>query len=160
MEQNQDSTLFGMSVDQTGKSHLAEAAKWAKFLSIMGFIGCGLIVLIGVFFGSFFSMFSGQLGQNNPYNDMPVSSTGFGATMAVLYVIIALIYFFPCLFLFRFATKMKTALAANDQETLNTSFRNLKATFRFIGILTLIGLCFWVLALIFGLLGAATGGGI
>jgi Family of unknown function (DUF5362) len=157
MEQNQDSTLFGMSVDQTGRTHLAEAAKWAKFLSIMGFIGCGLIVLIGVFFGSFFSMFSGKLNQASPYGDMPASG-GFGAAMAIMYVIIALIYFFPCLFLFRFATKMKTALASNDQETLNTSFQNLKATFRFIGILTLIGLCFWILALIVGLLGAATGG--
>ena len=157
MEQNQDSALFGMSVDQTGKSHLAEAAKWAKFLSIMGFIGCGLIVLIGVFFGSFFSMFSGQLNRNSPYGDMPASG-GFGAIAAIMYIVIALIYFFPCLFLYRFATKMKTALATNDLETLNTSFQNLKATFRFIGILTLIGLCFWVLALIFGLLGAATAG--
>ncbi len=157
MEQNQDSTLFEMSLDQTGRAHLTEAAKWAKFLSIMGFIGCGLIVLIGVFFGSFFSTFSGELNRNSPYGDMATSG-GFGAVAAIMYIVIALIYFFPCLFLFRFATKMKTALAANDLESLNNSFQNLKATFRFIGILTLIGLCFWVLALIFGLLGAATGG--
>ncbi|MEP7371794.1 MAG: DUF5362 family protein [Chitinophagaceae bacterium] len=156
MEQNQDSALFGMSVDQTGKTHLAEAAKWAKFLSIIGFVACGFIVLIGIFFGSFFSMFSGQLNRNSPYGDMPASGA-LGTAMAIIYVIIALIYFFPCLFLFRFATKMKAALISNDQETLNTSFQNLKATFRFIGILTLIGLCFWVLALIVGLLGAATG---
>ena len=157
MEQNQDSTLFEMSLDQTGRAHLTEAAKWAKFLSIMGFIGCGLIVLIGVFFGSLFNTLSGELNRNSPYGDMPTSG-GFGAFAAIMYIVIALIYFFPCLFLFRFATKMKTALAANDQETLNNSFQNLKATFRFIGILTLIGLCFWVLALIIGLLGAATGG--
>lgn len=159
MEQNQDSGLFGMSVDQISRTHLSEAAKWAKFLSIMGFIGCGLIVLVGVFFGSFFSTFSSDLNRNSPYGDMPASG-GFGAIAAVMYIIIALIYFFPCLFLFRFATRMKTALASNDQETLNTSFQNLKATFRFIGILTLIGLCFWVLALVFGLLGAATAGSV
>lgn len=156
MEQNQDSTLFGISVDQTSRTHLAEAAKWAKFLSIMGFIACGLIVLIGVFFGSFFSRFSGELNQNSQYGDLPASG-GLGAIAAVMYIIIALIYFIPCLFLFRFATRLKTALASNDQEILNSSFQNLKATFRFIGILTLIGLCFWVLALVFGLLGAATG---
>jgi hypothetical protein len=159
MEQNQDSTLFGMSLDQTGKTQLAEAAKWAKFLSIMGFIFCGLIVLMGVFFGSFFSMFSGELNRNSPYGDIS-ASRGVGAMAAIMYILMALIYFFPCLFLFRFATKMKTALASNDQETLNTSFQNLKATFRFIGILTIILLSFWVLALIFGLLGAATGGSV
>ncbi len=158
MEQNQDSSLFGMSVDQTSKTHLAEAAKWAKFLSIMGFIGCGLIVLIGVFFGSFFSMFSSQLNQPGPYGDISAASSGFGAVMAIMYIIMALIYFFPGLFLFRFATKMKTALTSNDQETLTASFQNLEATFRFFGILVLIGLCFFVLSLIVSLLGAATGG--
>ena len=158
MEQNQDSSLFGINVDQSGKSHLADAAKWAKFLAVMGFIGCGLIVIIGIFFGSFFSMFSSQMGGNNPYNELPVSSTGFGSIMAVLYIIIALIYFFPCLYLFRFATKMKTALASNDQLVLNTSFQNLKAAFRFVGIMMIIGLSFWILAVIVGLLGAATGG--
>lgn len=156
MEQNQDSSLFGINVDQTGKTHLAEAARWAKFLSILGFIMCGFIVLIGLFFGTFISMFSSQYGSN-PYNELPTSSTGFGATMAVLYIIIALIYFIPCLFLFRFATKMKAALVANDQEVLNNSFQNLKASFRYVGIVTIVMLAFWVLALIVGLLGVATG---
>jgi len=158
MEQNQDSSLFGMSVDHTARTHLAEAAKWAKFLSIMGFIFCGFIVLVGIFFGSFISMFTPRYGGNSPYNDIATTSTAFGTTMAILYIAIALIYFFPCLFLFRFATKMKTALASNDQEVLNTSFLNLKASFRFIGIIMIVMLAFWVLALIVGLLGAATGG--
>jgi len=157
MEHQQDSSLFGMNIDQAGKTHLGEAARWAKFLSVMGFIGCGLVVLIGVFFGSFFNNFASGFGRNNPYGDVSPMA-GMGAVMAVVYIIIALIYFFPCLFLYRFATKMKTALASDDQETLNASFQNLKATLRFIGILTLIGVCFWVLAFIVGLLGAATGG--
>lgn len=157
MEHQQDSSLFGMNIDQAGKSHLGEAARWAKFLSVMGFIGCGLVVLIGVFFGSFFNNFASGFGRNSPYSEVSPMA-GMGAVMAVVYIIIALIYFFPCLFLYRFATKMKTALASDDQETLNASFQNLKATLRFIGILTLIGVCFWVLAFIVGLLGAATGG--
>lgn len=156
MEQNQDSSLFGINVDQTAKSHLAEAAKWAKFLSIMGFIFCGFIVLIGLFFGTFVSMFSSQYGENNPYNDLP-TSTGFGASMAVLYIVIALIYFFPCLFLFRFSVKMKAALASNDQEVLNTAFHNLKASFRYVGIIMIVMLALWALALIIGVLGVATG---
>lgn len=158
MDQNQGTSLFGLSVDQTSKVHLSEAARWAKFLAIMGFIGCGLIVIIGLFFGSFFSMFtSGQYERTSPYGDIGTSA-GVGATVAILYILIALVYFFPCLFLFRFSTKMRAALAANDQEALNGSFQNLKATFRFIGIITLIILVFWVLAFIIGLLGAATGG--
>jgi hypothetical protein len=124
MEHQQDSSLFGMNIDQAGKNHLGEAARWAKFLSVMGFIGCGLVVLIGVFFSSFFNNMASGFGQNNPYGDISATK-GMGAVLGVFYIIIALIYFFPCLFLFRFATKMKTALASDDQETLNASFQNL-----------------------------------
>ncbi len=155
MEQNQDSSLFGINVDQVGRSHLGEAARWAKFLAIMGFIFCGLIVLMGVFFGSFMGILSSRSG-GNPYGDV-VSTPGIGAAMAIYYVIVALIYFFPCLFLYRFATKMRNALAANDQETINTSFQNLKATFRYMGIVTIIMLAFVVLAFIVALLGVAAG---
>ena len=70
MEQNQDTSLFGINVDQAGKSHLADTAKWAKFLAVFGFIICGLIVIIGIFFGSFFSMLTSQYGGDNPFNDM------------------------------------------------------------------------------------------
>jgi hypothetical protein len=158
MEQNQDLSLFNLNLDQTGRAHLAEAARWAKFLSIIGFIMCGIIVIVGAFFGSVFSTLTSGYG-NSPYDDIQTSATGgLGAMMAVFYIVIALIYFIPVLFLFRFATKMKTALASNEQEVLNASFQNLKASFRFVGILTIIMIAFWILAIIVGLLGAATGG--
>jgi hypothetical protein len=157
MDQNQDTSLFGMNIDQNGRAHLAEAARWGKFLAIIGFVVCGLVVLVGLFAGSFYNIILGQYNQS-PYNEFPASSSGFGVIMAIYYIVIALIYFFPCLFLYRFATKMRTALAANDQELLNGSFQNLKATLRFIGILTLIGLVFLILAFLIAILGAATAG--
>ena len=52
---------------------------------------------------------------------------------------------------------MKHALVANDQETINASFQNLKATFRYMGIVTIIMLAFVVLAFIVALLGVAAG---
>lgn len=157
MEQNQDTSLFGINVDQAGRSHLSEAARWAKFLSIIGFIMCGIIVLVGVFFGSVFSTLTSGYG-NSPYDDLSTSAaSGLGTMAAVFYIIFALIYFIPTLFLYRFATKMKTALASNDQIVLNASFQNLKAAFRFVGILTIIMIALWLLAMIVGLLGVATG---
>ena len=158
MEQNQDLSLFNLNLDQTGRSHLAEAARWAKFLSIVGFIMCGIIVLVGVFFGSVFSTLTSGYG-NSPYDDLSASAaSGLGTMAAVFYIIFALIYFIPTLFLYRFATKTKTALASNDQVVLNASFQNLKACFRFVGILTIIMIALWLLAMIVGLLGVATGG--
>ena len=159
MQQEQDVSLFNLNLDQTGRGHLSEAAKWAKFLSIVGFIVCGFIVLMGFFFSSFMSMFSSRY-DSSPYGDMSVQGSGLGTAMMVYYLIVGILYFMPNLFLFRFATKMKVALAANDQEVVNTSFQNLKACFRFVGILTIIFLALFILGFVVMVLGFAMGSGM
>ncbi|RYY60846.1 MAG: hypothetical protein EOO05_08480 [Chitinophagaceae bacterium] len=161
MEQQQPQSdslnLFGLSIDTNSKLHLSEAARWAKFLAIVGFIVIGLIVLFGVFFGSLFGSLA-RSGSGMYGDSMGAGMGALGVFGAVMYIIVALIYFFPCLFLYRFATKMKAALVTNEQDTLNASFQNLKAMFRFIGILTVIFLVIWVLAILASLLGAASSG--
>ena len=154
MEENQNKSLFGLNIDPAGKSHLAEAARWARFLSIVGFVVIGLIVLVGIFAGSIMSSMSKSFGDNDLGPGARMSGGIMGSFLLIIYICVAALYFFPCLFLYRFATKMKTALAADDQETLNTSFQNLKKLFRFVGIMTIIVLAFYAIILVFGLLGA------
>ena len=48
MEQNNDQSLFGLSVDAQARSFLSETAKWGKFFAILGFIGSVILVLVGV----------------------------------------------------------------------------------------------------------------
>src|SRR6266516_3400318 len=134
MEQDQSSSLFGLSIDSAAKSHLSDAARWAKFLAIMGFIVCGCIVIIGIFAGSIFENLSSRYEGFD--RNGQINTRGLGAIAAVVYILIALLYFFPCLFLFNFASRMKTALLSNDQDKLNSSFQNLKKTFRYMGVLT------------------------
>jgi hypothetical protein len=155
MEQTPESSLFGLSIDPATKNHLGEAARWAKFLAIVGFIMCGLIVVLGIFFGSIFAGMTGRYGRYDSDVDM---GGALATSMAIMYVFIAVLYFFPCLFLFRFATKMKAALASNDQETLNGSFQNLKIMFRYVGILTIIFLSLYAIILLIALAGAGTSG--
>lgn len=147
------SSLFGLSINENSKTELAEAARWARFLAIIGFIMCGLIVLAGIFAGSFFSMFMSSGMQDFEGMDGGVPA-GMGGIMAVVYIIVALIYFFPCLFLYRFAKQMKTAIATNEQGALNSSFQNLKTLFRFMGILTIIMIVIYVIAILIAILGA------
>ena len=44
--QNQDADLFGLSIDTTGRAHLTEAAKWARFLAIVGFVFIAFFAVI------------------------------------------------------------------------------------------------------------------
>lgn len=156
MEQNQDKSVFGLGIDPNSKAHLSEAARWAKFLAIVGFIVCGLVVIIGIFAGSILSSMPGQFSSE--LGGMGSMGSGLGAMMAVVYIAIAILYFFPCLFLFRFANFMKAAIAADDQETLNKSFQNLKVMFRYVGILTIIVLTLYLIVFLIAIAGAATMG--
>lgn len=155
-EQNQDTSLFGFGLDQSARAHLSEAAKWAKFLAIVGFVMCGLIVVIAFFVGSFLAMMTNS--YNDGYSSTARLTGGMGAVVTIFYIGIAILFFFPYLFLFRFATRMKTALNTNDQLTLNTSFQNLKIMFRYVGILTIIMLSFYALAILMLIITAASTG--
>jgi hypothetical protein len=144
--QNEGSPLFGLNVDHFIKSHLSETAKWAKFLSIIGLIVCAFLVLGGIFAATILNTFQRTSGFREGF---PVDSAA-PVLVTVIYLIIAVLYFFPCLYLLRFANKMRTALASDNQESLTASFQNLKSLFRFVGILTIILLSFWVLVVVFG----------
>ena len=154
-EQNPDTSLFGFGIDQSSRAHLSEAAKWAKFLAIVGFVMCGLIVLAAIFLGSFLATMTISEGYRSSAAGL---TGGMGAFIAIFYSGIAILFFFPYLFLFRFATRMKAALNTNDQLTLNTSFQNLKIMFRYVGILTIVMLSFYALAILMAIAMAATTG--
>lgn len=121
-------------------SNLYETRKWTHFLAIMGFIFIGFMILLGFAIKSFLS----SMGEGVP--QMPYSSTLLG----FIYLMIGLLYFFPVLYLFKFSKWMKTALVNNNPSDLNEAFKNLKAHYRFIGVLTIITLCFYVVMFVAG----------
>jgi hypothetical protein len=50
---------------------------------------------------------------------------------------------------------MQIAVKNNDQISLNDSFKSLKSCLKFWGILLIIILCFYALAMVFAMLGSA-----
>ena len=153
MEQHQPTSLFSLSIDLNTKTYLYEAAKWARFLAIVGMIALGLMVIFGLFFSTMMAT------SSNPFEE-PVEGgsglmSGVGIGVAVMYIVLALIWFFPLLYLLRFANTMKTSLNSNDQNALNVSFQNLKSCFRYVGIITIILLALYALIFVIALLGGA-----
>ena len=139
---------FELGISEEIKGYLKETATWAYFLSILGFIGLGLMVLMGLFFGTILSSMPG----GDPYSELGFS----GGFVGIFYVIIALIYFFPILYLFRFAKKMKDALRGNDNVELTAAFSNLKSHYKFVGIFTIVILSLYVLIFIIAMLVGAS----
>lgn len=133
---------FEIQLNDSAKGFLKEIAKWSYFLSILGFIGIGFIVLAAFFAGAFFA-FIGNLTQET-------HNLGWigGSFVSVIYLTIAAIYFFPIYYLYTFSSKLKIALKNNDSEILANAFENLKSHYKYIGIAALIMLSFYALILL------------
>ncbi|OQP64575.1 hypothetical protein [Niastella populi] len=146
---NTESNLFELQIDHEVSSHLRETAKWAKFLSIVGFVALGFILLIVIFAGSMasYSAYSSPLSAAFGYR---------GIFQVVLLLAMVVLYFMPCLFMFKFSNKMLQALGNNDQETLIASFRQLKLCYKYIGILTLVLISLYALIFVIGLVFAVS----
>ncbi len=153
MESYEQSTP-SLQIDSTSILYLRETAKWAKFLSIIGFIMCGLLAVLAFFIGSIMASLSplGDLDGSGTYSS---SSVFGGRFVTILYLIIAVVYLMPCLYLYRFTEKMQLALASNDQAFLTSSFSNLKSLFKFMGILMIIMLCVYALVILIALFSLA-----
>jgi hypothetical protein len=132
-----------MSLTEMSALYLAETSKWAKFLSIVGFVSCGIMLLGGLFLGLFWSV-------------MPNASSlpsGFGWFFALLYMGVALLIFIPLRHQYRFSIQLKDALLSNNQDLLEESFRNLKSYYRFNGIVMIVMLGLYALAIVTAILG-------
>ena len=136
MDTNNNISLFELEVDHQSTIFLRETAKWAKFLAILGFVWCGIILLVGLAVLS---------------NSTSSYASGYTSWISILYLAIAVVYFFPCIYALNFARKMKTALQNNDQEHLIASLRNLRSTFRYLGIMAIVGLTIVVVLVAFNL---------
>lgn len=125
-----------MHVTPTILENLVGASKWGKFLSIVGFISCALMVLGAL-------SIAATSASTSRYSSGVISP----GVLAILYIGMAIMFFLPCLYLYRFASKTMEAARNNQQESMEDAIQNLKAMFRTSGIVTIILLIFYVLAI-------------
>lgn len=126
-----------IAVDDEIKNYLLETAKWSKFLAIVGYVGMGLLVILGLVFMIGLSVFSSisQLG-------FPMGLFGF------IYIIIAVIYYFPINYMYKFSVQLTQGIKSNNQQSVNSGFGNLKSLFKFMGIFTIVILSLYAVILI------------
>jgi hypothetical protein len=133
----------GITLTLHAQYYLKEIAKWANFLSIVGFIMCAILLIMALFIGTIFSFMS----RLSPvYNAMP---SGIGVFFTILIILLDVLNFFFPFYLYRFASKAKKALFLADADELTASLSNLKSFFKLVGIMTIIFLCLYAIEIIF-----------
>ncbi len=120
---------------------------WAKFLSILGFIGVAFMLI-------------GALSIALVGNSIMGSEV---AGISVVYLVFVAIYFMPMYYLFKFATHARQGLTHKSQYETDQGLIYLAAHYKFIGIMAIVLLSLYVLIFI-GVfaagIGLATGAGL
>ena len=126
-----------VTIDRQIKDYLTETSKWGKFLAIVGYIGVGVLILMGLAVIVASSALSSLAGITFPFG-----------IMGIFYFLGAVLYYFPVTYMYRFSSHIKEGLVSGNQEPLTSGFKNLKSMFRFAGIITIVILSLDALALI------------
>lgn len=108
---------------------MRQTKPWVTFLAVMGFIATGIMALFG-----FIMMAMGGFGK------LPA---GLGA----LYVLLALIYVPPSLLLFRYGAEIRRLLEGGGMHRLTQALVCQKSFWKFVGILTLVLMGIYFLAI-------------
>jgi Family of unknown function (DUF5362) len=141
-EQSKPEGSPGLVLTREAQFYLQETGKWANFLAIVGFIMCGLFLILALCIGVVFSM----LAKFSPaYSMIPA---GIFPLFSVIFILVDVLYFFFPFYLYQFAAKVKKGLAIMDEDELARSLGKLKSFFKLCGIVTIVALCLYALELL------------
>lgn len=158
MESILNSAEEKLELSPSSIQYLAETAKWSKFLSIVGFVGVALFIVLALFMGIFLPSLNSIEGmdafqQLEGQPNLGAMGAILGPILSFVYLAIAILYFFPVLYLFNFSRKAQLAIKEMNSELMEASLNNLRKHYKFIGIIFLVMLALYALAFVGGIVG-------
>jgi hypothetical protein len=122
MEQNEQAPLFDMELDAQGQTSLMSVTTWTRFMTITGFIVCGLAII-------------GLLAAKDDladaiasYGSISASSSEIGILVIVCVIVLAIVLVWLFL-LFKASTTIKRALVSRNSAELADGFKHLRNFF-------------------------------
>ena len=128
-----------LEIGSEALDNLNVTRKWTTFLSVLGFIFLGLIIVAGLATTLFLTTFKSKQA------DLGIPES----LMIIVFIAIGALYFFPVFFLFRFSRNIRDAIQKHDQKKLAKGFRNLRLFFAYLGIMVILILSVYVVLLFF-----------
>jgi Ca2+/Na+ antiporter len=140
-------------MDSLQKNYLAETARWQKLLGIVMMVFTVLIALLGIFFIVAGSSF-GEAMEDLEFLGGGMAGGIAGAALGIVYILMAVLYYFFARYLLRSAKALKAYGVSDDEADLTEGLKNNKSYFKLNGILVIISLCFLALVLVIAIIGA------
>ena len=132
------SNLFGGNTGTTGDVvsqgvtlQLQKTKPWVRFMSVLMFIGAGLMLLGGIAMGVLGA--SGVMKQAS--GGSPAFNAGFGAGIAAVYTFMAVLYIYPALKLWKYADRIRDLINSHQVLDLEKALNEQRAFWKFVGVM-------------------------
>lgn len=135
----------GEGVSAVSLEHLRNTKPWVRLLSVMGFIGSALLVIVAL------AMMVGSSFMGEQF------SGAMGVGLGVAYLLFALFYIYPSVCLWRYANSIQALLSTRRTVDLETALGQQKSFWRFVGILTAVILVIYALIFVVAIVAGAIG---
>ncbi len=128
---------------------LVRTRKWVRLCSVLGFIGSAFMVLAGLFM----MISGGTLGASS---GMGGAAYGGGVMlgMGLLYLVFAILYIYPSLRLWQYASSISRLESSSASFDLETALDKQRSFWKFVGIMVCIILGLYAVGIVFFIIGA------
>lgn len=103
---------------------------WVLLIGILIFIGAAFMVLAGI------GMIAGGAAIGGAAPGMP---SGMFAGMGIAYLLIALLYIFPALYLIKYSSAIGRLVSGGQEADMEAALHQQRKFWKFVGVLALIG---------------------
>ena len=126
--------------------HLAATKPWVRFISVLTFIGAGFMLIAAAGMGMM-GVVGGMGGMpgnraNNPFT----GAMGFG--LAALYVAMAIVYIFPGVKLWKYASSIAMLIQTGRNEDLVDALNQQRSFWKFVGVFLIAIMVLYIIAII------------
>jgi uncharacterized BrkB/YihY/UPF0761 family membrane protein len=138
---NQETSAARPGITPAMMLYLKQTKPWVRFISVMLFIGTVLVFLLGLVL----ILGAGLLSSlsRTVFGGAPLGLLGF------IYAAMACLYFFPALYLCRYASGIRNAITKDQVGGVEEALKNQRSFWRFLGIILLIVLILQIAAILF-----------
>ena len=121
-------------VSQAVVHQLAGTKPWVRFMSVLMFVGAAMMLLLAVVIAIAGSQIS-KLAT--PPGASPIFSGVMGLGIAVLYGVLSIVYIYPALKLWNYASRIGDLLMTGSEQDLVNALGQQRSFWKFLGILVL-----------------------
>ncbi len=137
IQSNENPTTQNVTLSNIAINSLSRSAPWMKFLSIMGFILCGVMILTALIMMVYIFTPKGSYG------------VGWKSIAFIFYFILAVIIYFPNYYLYSYAGSIRKFIQTKDEAALEAGFQMQKKYWVFMGGLVITYLSIIVIVILF-----------